>query len=400
MKLSEDEIRKITLFVINDLGENATPELVRQAVAKAVGKLELEIKPDLDSNSLKIILSLGINLRDCPDRNIDVVKYKIQRKILHYGKNHVEYVKEIESKYGNIVAGNILSLTPISIPFDNFSKNDFIEIAEVLDLTAEETGFAFISGYSVLIQSGITRGELEFIKSIPEAMSRTKRVHSSINVASKNEGINSDAVNIAAEVIKRTAEMTSDNDSIGCSKLAVICNFKENHPFAAGAFHGVHEGDVSVNVGINTFDFLRGRFDDMVNTEENKLTDVVRNTFNDIAASVELVGKEVALKHGAAFGGVADLHALLSDQDRQTGLMDDSPIIQKVVAVPGNTDVSAIAGMISAECESAIKRDKALTLRIIPVTGKKEGEFVDYGMNIGKIGVIDINKFVGGHQTG
>ena len=79
MKLSEDEIRKITLAVINDLGERATPELVRQYVAEALEKLELESKPEVDSTSIKIILSLGINLRGCSDRNIDVVKQSIYR---------------------------------------------------------------------------------------------------------------------------------------------------------------------------------------------------------------------------------------------------------------------------------------------------------------------------------
>ena len=40
MKLSEEEIRKIALTIIEELGEKATPELTKTAVRKAVEKIE------------------------------------------------------------------------------------------------------------------------------------------------------------------------------------------------------------------------------------------------------------------------------------------------------------------------------------------------------------------------
>src|SRR4030042_2324893 len=111
-------------------------------------------------------VTLGISLRDCVDRNLDVVKHKIYDKILRYGENHVKYAKEIEIQYGVSIANKRISVSPISIPFDSFKQNDFVEIAKVLDKTEEEIGIDYIAGYSALVQKGFTPRELEFIQSI------------------------------------------------------------------------------------------------------------------------------------------------------------------------------------------------------------------------------------------
>ncbi|MBS3945044.1 MAG: DUF711 family protein, partial [Melioribacter sp.] len=63
-------------------------------------------------------VTLGLSLRDCHDRNIEVTKQKIYDKILRYGKNHVKNAKEVESHFGISIANKRVSLTPISIPFD------------------------------------------------------------------------------------------------------------------------------------------------------------------------------------------------------------------------------------------------------------------------------------------
>ena len=128
---------------------------------------------------------------------------------------------------------------------------EFIEIAKTLDKAAEEIGIDYIAGYTALVQKGMTNGERELIKSIPFALSQTKRVCSSVNIGSTKAGINMDAVMMMAEVIKLTAEKTKDNDSIGCAKLVVFANAVEDNPFVAGAFHGVSEPEIVLNVGIS-----------------------------------------------------------------------------------------------------------------------------------------------------
>ncbi len=139
-------------------------------------------------------VTLGISLRDCFDRNIEITKQKIYEKITKYGKNHVKYANEIERQYGVSIANKRVSITPASIPFDSFKADEFVEIAKILDKAAGEIGVDYLAGYSALVQKGMTNGERELIKSIPIALSETERVCSSINVASTKAGINMDAV--------------------------------------------------------------------------------------------------------------------------------------------------------------------------------------------------------------
>ena len=141
-------------------------------------------------------VTLGINLRDCADRSIEITKQKVYEKILKYGKNHVKNAEEIEKRYGISIANKRISITPVSIPFGAFSAEEYIQIAEKLDAAAGEVGVDYLAGYSALVQKGFTKGELELIKSIPSALAATKRVCSSVNVASTKAGINIDAVNL------------------------------------------------------------------------------------------------------------------------------------------------------------------------------------------------------------
>lgn len=63
MKLSEDEIRKITLQAISDLGENATPEKVKEFVNAVIHKNNSDQKYDNTNKTTgKVILtSFGMN---------------------------------------------------------------------------------------------------------------------------------------------------------------------------------------------------------------------------------------------------------------------------------------------------------------------------------------------------
>ena len=60
-----------------------------------------------------------------------------------------------------------------------------------------------------------------------------------------------DAVRLIGEKIKETAELTKENDSLGCAKFVVFTNAPDDNPFMAGAFHGVTEADKIINVGVS-----------------------------------------------------------------------------------------------------------------------------------------------------
>ncbi len=97
----------------------------------------------------------------------------------------------------------------------------------------------------------MTKSDENLIRSIPEALSVTERVCSSVNVGSTKCGINMDAVRLMGKIVKQAAEYTREQDSLGCAKLVVFCNAPDDNPFMAGAFHGVTEADAIINVGVS-----------------------------------------------------------------------------------------------------------------------------------------------------
>ncbi len=415
-------------------------------------------------------VTLGISLRDCHDRNIEVTKQKIYDKIMKYGKNHVKYAREIEAKYGISIANKRISITPVSIPFDPFHAEEFIEIAKILDKAAEEIGIDYLAGYSALVQKGMTNGERELIQSIPYALASTKRVCSSVNIASTKAGINMDAILMMAEAIKKTAELTKDRDSIGCAKLVVFANAVEDNPFVAGAFHGVSEPEVTLNVGISGPGVVLDAIKEAGYCDTQGLAEVIKKTIFKITRAGELIGRKVAEKHGVPFGivdvslaptpaegdSIADILmamgledvggpgttaalAMLNDSVKKAGLMasgvvggmsgafipvsEDMGMIRAVengnltiekleamtavcsvgldmIAVPGDTTASTIAGIIADEAAIGVINDKTTAVRIIPAYGKKEGESVDYGGLLGKAPIMSVKrisceKFIG-----
>lgn len=196
-------------------------------------------------------VTMGISLRNCVDRNVLVTAQKIYEKLMRFGSKHVENAREIEQQYGISIANKRISVTPIAIIGDAFGVDEFLRLAETLDKAATNIGIDYIAGFSALVQKGFTGGDLALIQAIPQALASTKKVCSSVNIGSTKAGININAINRMASVIKETAKLTADRQSIGCAKLVVFCNAVEDNPFVAGAFHGISEPEVTLNVGIS-----------------------------------------------------------------------------------------------------------------------------------------------------
>ena len=251
-------------------------------------------------------VTLGISLRNCYDKDIRISKKKIYDKICNIAKNHVANANLVSSQYGISIANKRISITPLSIPFDSYRKEEFIELAHTLDKAAKEVGVDFLAGYSALVQKGFTNGELELIKSIPFALSETERVCSSINLGTTKAGINIDAVNLMSQIILDTAECTKDRDSIGCAKLVVFCNAAEDNPFVAGAFHGVSEPEYVLNVGISGPGVVLEAIRESGNVDLGALSEIIKKVAFKITRAGELIGRKVAEISNIPFG-IVDL---------------------------------------------------------------------------------------------
>ena len=244
----------------------------------------------IDHDNLDIrTVTMGISLLDCIDADAKVACNKIYEKITRKAGNLVKTGCDIEKEYGIPIINKRISVTPIAM-IAAASKADPVIFAKTLQRAADATGVNFIGGYSALVHKGFSAGDLELIKSIPEALSVTNNICSSVNIGSTKAGINMDAVKLMGQIIRQTAEATADRDCIGCAKLVVFCNAPEDNPFMAGAFHGVGEPDCVVHVGVSGPGVVHSALKKCPDGDLGEVAEVIKKTAFKITRMGQLVG--------------------------------------------------------------------------------------------------------------
>ncbi len=251
-------------------------------------------------------ITMGISLIDCMDADIDRSCEKVYNKIYKYAKDLVKTGEQIEAKYGIPIINKRISVTPVSM-LVGASGGDPVKYALTLEKVSRAVGVNFIGGYSALVHKGFAPGDMELIKSIPEALAKTEHVCSSVNIGSTKSGINMDAVEMMGRCIKDAAEMTKNEQCIGAAKLVVFCNAPEDNPFMAGAFHGVGEPDCVINVGVSGPGVVRAALEKISDDAPlNEVADVIKKTAFKITRMGQLVGSEASKMLGVPFG-IVDL---------------------------------------------------------------------------------------------
>lgn len=249
-------------------------------------------------------ITLGISLLDCIDSDVDKLCDKVYNKITTLAKDLVSTGEEIEKKYGIPIVNKRISITPAAIVGGAACKTekDFVRLAKTLDKAAKKVGVNFLGGYSALVSKGMTAADELLIRSIPEALSVTERVCSSINVGSTKTGLNMDAVKLMGEMVLKTAEYTKEDDCLGCAKLVVFCNAPDDNPFMAGAFHGVTEADAIINVGVSGPGVVKTALEKVRGENFEVLCETIKKTAFKVTRVGQLVAKEASEKLGIPFG--------------------------------------------------------------------------------------------------
>ena len=263
----------------------------------------------IDQENLDVrTITLGISLLDCIDTDLDKVNENIYNKITKLARNLVSTGQEIEKEFGIPIVNKRISVTPISLVGGSACKTpeDFVTIAKTLDKVAHEVGVNFIGGYSALVSKGMTKADENLINSIPQALACTERVCSSVNVGSTKTGINMDAVKLMGEIVRKTAEYTKEQDSLGCAKLVVFCNAPDDNPFMAGAFHGVTEADAIINVGVSGPGVVRTALTKVRGENFEVLCETIKKTAFKVTRVGQLVAKEASKRLDIPFG-IVDL---------------------------------------------------------------------------------------------
>lgn len=247
-------------------------------------------------------ITMGINLMDCSASTVEESCQKIYDKICRYAGRLVEVGNEISLKYHVPIIHKRISVTPISIVAAASGATDYTPFAVTLDKAAKACGVNFIGGFSALVQKGYTNSDKILINSIPEALAVTDFVCSSVNLATTKVGINMDAVRDMGEIIKKTAERTSDRDAIGCAKLVVFANAPEDNPFMAGAFLGPGEPECVINVGISGPGVVKHALESVRGKDLGTVAETIKKAAFKITRVGELVAREASERLGVPFG--------------------------------------------------------------------------------------------------
>jgi uncharacterized protein (UPF0210 family) len=407
-------------------------------------------------------VTLGINLKDCINSDLDIFKKNVYERVSGYGKKLITEANKLEDKYGIPIINKRISVTPVALIIEACVEPDApVEIAKVLDKASKDVDIDFIGGYGALVQKGMTRADEKLIESLPEMLSSTERVCAFLNVASTVSGMNMDAVIRLGKTLKEIASRTENG--VGCARFVVFSNAPEDNPFMAGAFHGVGEPDFSLNIGISGPGVVRSVVEKNKECNLTELSEVIKRTTFKITRAGELIGRELASNLNVPFGivdislasttkvgdsvaGIVEMMgvekmgapgstaalALLIDAVKKGGAMasgnvgglsgtfipvsEDSCMNEAVrvgalsieklealtavcsvgldmIAIPGDTKAETISAIIADELSIGVVNGKTTGVRLIPVPGKKAGDYVNFGGLLGETYVMEVSAF-------
>ena len=379
-------------------------------------------------------ITMGVSLMGCGDENLDRMCTKIYDHVTHTAEHLVETAENLEREYGIPIVNKRVSVTPVAQIAACCKDEDLTPIAHALDRAAETLGIDYLGGFSALVQKGIGDADRRVIQSIPQALATTSRVCSSVNVASLRAGINMDAVLMAAQTIIDAAKLTADQDSVGASKFVCFANMVEDSPFMAGAVHGGGEADAVINVGVSGPGVMAAALETLpdsasMSREAARRLGVEKGIVDLSLAPTPAIGDSVArileiIGVGTCGGpGTTCALAMLNDAVKKGGVMASSSVgglsgafipeagalsLEKLeamtcvcsvgldmIAIPGDTPVETIAGIIADEMAIGVINNKTTAVRVIPAIGKGVGDCVEYGGLFGRAPIMPVNPNAG-----
>ncbi len=424
--------------------------------------LDMVFEQNLDIRTI----TLGVSLEECASHSMARLCRRVYDRVCTAAEHLVDVAGAIEAEYGIPIVNKRVAVTPVALIAAGIADEDLSPVAMALDDAAAAVGVDYLGGFSALVPKGMGEADRRLIASIPRALAETKRVCSSVNVATSRAGINMDAVFAMAKAVREVAELTADEDSVGASKLVVFSNMVEDSPFMAGAIHGPGEADCVVNVGVSGPGVMAASLEQLSpEADLMAVAERIKETAFKITRAGELVSREAARRLGVA-KGIVDLSlaptpavgdsvarvleimgvgrcggpgttcalALLNDAVKKGGVMASSSVgglsgafipvsedagmiaaardgaltLEKLeamtsvcsvgidmVAVPGETSVEALAGLIADEMAIGVINNKTTAVRVIPAIGKREGDVVRYGGLFGEAPVMALNGHAG-----
>lgn len=254
-------------------------------------------------------VTMGLDLQPCASPDPKVLCDLIRARMIKYAGRLREVCKEVEARYGIPIVNRRVAVSPIASVAAGHSTEGILAVARTLDSVAEEIGVDLVGGFTALVQKGWTESDRRLIEALPEVLSTTQRVCSSVNVGTTAAGINMDAILKLGYILKDAAERTRAHDGFGCAKLVIFGNAPNDNPFMAGAFHGAGEPDCVINIGVSGPGVVKGAVEALVANSKPTLGEIaeeIKSTAFRVTRVGELIGREVAARLGVPFG-IVDL---------------------------------------------------------------------------------------------
>jgi uncharacterized protein (UPF0210 family) len=255
-------------------------------------------------------VTMGISLLGCPSKDPDRLATYVFDRVVEHARHLAPAAAEVEEMYGIPIVNKRVSVTPMSLVLEGAPPEAYPMAADAMERAAVEVGIDYIAGFSALVHKGATTGDAALMRVLPEVLTRTSRVCCSVNLASTRTGINMEAVAVMGEVISAAAHATEHG--AGCARLVVFANAPEDNPFIAGAFHGVGEPDVVINVGVSGPGVVLAAIERerllRPHMDFTALAETVKRMAFKITRAGELIGREVVSRLGPPVRfGVVDL---------------------------------------------------------------------------------------------
>ena len=309
------------------------------SIEQAIETTEMFSREHLDVRTI----TMGISLLDTMSSSVDSLCKNIEKKILRYASNLVNVANDISDEYGIPIVNKRISITPMSIITESCCKKDedYVKVAKTIDNLAKKLKVDFIGGWSAIVSGGLTENDKRFLNAIPKVLAKTKVLCSSVVVGSTKAGLDMDAVKLCGKIIKETAKLTKNNNSIGCAKFVVFANSTDDNPFMAGAFHGISQGEVVLNVGVSGPGVVRNALLSAKNQDFTALCETIKKIAFKITRIGQFVGTEASKRLNIPLG-IIDL-SLAPTPAKGDSVADVLELIGlESVGAPGTTAALAL----------------------------------------------------------
>ncbi len=310
---------------------------------------------------------------------------------------------------------------------------------KAVDLAKDLEALAFVHEIDYLSLGPVRLDDaVTYVEAIPNVLAETERVFASVEIANSGKGVSLPRLRRAADTVQRVA--TLNEDGFANLRLTALANVPPGSPFFPAAYHqggaarvaiATESADLAVATisSSTTLDQARRRLIQAIESEAGRLQSLVQQalrpfdlTFQgidfslapypeemrSIGAALERLGLLAAGGQGSLLAAAFLADALERARFTRTGfcgvmlpVLEDNVLAQRAaegqfgvvdllicsavcgtgldtIPLPGDVDVEMLAAILADVAALALRLDKPLTARLMPLPGKQAGDEVRF----------------------